>query len=143
MRIFSIFVSVMDIIEFREYCLSLPDVEETLPFDDTTLVYKVGGRMFAMVSLERPDHFAVKCDPERAIILRDRYPQVTAGWHLNKRHWNDIRFEGRLGDEALRGEVRHSYMLVVRHNVTPKALRLEILSHIASEGITDDVEQFE
>ena len=143
MRIFSIFVSVMDIIEFREYCLSLPDVEETLPFDDTTLVYKVGGRMFAMVSLERPDHFAVKCDPERAIILRDRYPQVTAGWHLNKRHWNDIRFEGRLGDEALRGEVRHSYMLVVRQNVTPKALRLEILSHIASEGITDDVEQFE
>lgn len=143
MRIFSIFVSVMDIIEFREYCLSLPDVEETLPFDDTTLVYKVGGRMFAMVSLERPDHFAVKCDPERAIILRDRYPQVTAGWHLNKRHWNDIRFEGRLGDEALRGEVRHSYMLVVRHNVTPKALRLEILSHIASEGITDDVERFE
>ena len=133
----------MDIIEFREYCLSLPDVEETLPFDDTTLVYKVGGRMFAMVSLERPDHFAVKCDPERAIILRDRYPQVKAGWHLNKRHWNDIRFEGRLGDEALRGEVRHSYMLVVRHNVTPKALRLEILSHIASEGITDDVEQFE
>ena len=143
MRIFSIFVSVMDIIEFREYCLSLPDVEETLPFDDTTLVYKVGGRMFAMVSLERPDHFAVKCDPERAIILRDRYPQVTAGWHLNKRHWNDIRFEGRLGDEALRGEVRHSYMLVVRHNVSPKALRLEILSHIASEGITDDVERFE
>ena len=143
MRIFSIFVSVMDIIEFREYCLSLPDVEETLPFDDTTLVYKVGGRMFAMVSLERSDHFAVKCDPERAIILRDSYPQVTAGWHLNKRHWNDIRFEGRLGDEALRGEVRHSYMLVVRHNVTPKALRLDILSHIASEGITDDVERFE
>ena len=99
--------------------------------------------MFAMVSLEKPDHFAVKCDPERAIILRDRYAQVTAGWHLNKRHWNDIRFEGRLGDEALRGEIRHSYMLVVRHNVTPKALRLEILSHIASEGITDDVERFE
>ena len=133
----------MDIVEFREYCLSLPDVEETLPFDDTTLVYKVGGRMFAMVSLEKPDHFAVKCDPERAIILRDRYAQVTAGWHLNKRHWNDIRFEGRLGDEALRGEIRHSYMLVVRHNVTPQALRLEILSHIASEGITDDVERFE
>lgn len=132
----------MDIIDFREYCLSLPDVEETLPFDDTTLVYKVGGRMFAMVSLERPDHFAVKCDPERAIILRDRYPQVTAGWHLNKRHWNDVRFEGRLSDEALRGEIRHSYMLVVRLNVTPKALREEILSHIAEVGVVDDVERF-
>ena len=133
----------MDIIDFREYCISLPDVEETLPFDDTTLVYKVGGRMFAIVSLERPDHFAVKCDPERAIILRDRYPQVTAGWHLNKRHWNDVRFEGWLGDEALRGEIRHSYMLVVRLNVTPKALREEILAHIAEEGIVDDAERYE
>lgn len=133
----------MDIVEFREFCLSLPDVEETLPFDDTTLVYKVGGRMFAMVSLERPDHFAVKCDPERAIILRDRYPQITAGWHLNKRHWNDVRFEGRLGDEALRGEIRHSYMLVVRLNVTPKALREKILSHITAEGVEDNAERFE
>lgn len=132
----------MDIIEFREFALSLPDVEETLPFDDTTLVYKVGGRMFAMVSLDMPDHFAVKCDPERAIVLRDRYPQVTAGWHLNKRHWNDIRFEGRLSDEALRREVRHSYMLVVRLNVTPKALREEIISHIVAEGIVDDAELF-
>ena len=133
----------MDIIDFREYCISLPDVEETLPFDDTTLVYKVGGRMFAMASLERADYFAVKCDPERAIILRDRYPQVTAGWHLNKRHWNDVRFEGRLSDEALRGEIRHSYMLVVRLNVTPKALREEILAHIAEEGIVDDAERYE
>ena len=132
----------MDIIEFREYCLSLPDAEETLPFDDSTLVYKVGGRMFAMLALEAPDHFAVKCDPDRAVILRDRHPQVTAGWHLNKRHWNDIRFEGDLSDEALRGEVRHSYMLVVRKNVTPKALRQQILSHIAAEGICDDVERF-
>ena len=132
----------MDIIEFREYCLSLPDVEETLPFDETTLVYKVGGRMFAMVSLDAPDHFAVKCDPERAILLRDRYPQVTAGWHLNKRHWNDIRFEGRFDDEALRREIRHSYMLVVRLNVTPKARRCEILEHIAAEGIRDDAERF-
>ena len=133
----------MDIVEFREFCLSLPDVEETLPFDDTTLVYKVGGRMFAMISLERADYFAVKCDPERAIILRDRYPQITAGWHLNKRHWNDVRFEGRLGDEALRGEIRHSYMLVVRQNVTPKALREQILSHIAAEDIIDNAERFE
>ena len=130
----------MDIVEFREYVLSLPDVEETLPFDDSTLVYKVGGRMFAMLMLERPDHFVVKCDPERAIILRDRYPQITAGWHLNKRHWNDVRFEGGLGDEALRGEIRHSYMLVVRLNVTPKALREELLA-IAHEAQIKDSEE--
>lgn len=133
----------MDIIEFREYCLSLPDAEETLPFDDSTLVYKVGGRMFAMLMLERPDHFVVKCDPERAIILRDRYPQITAAWHMNKRHWNDVRFEGMLSDEAMRREVRHSYMLVVKQNVTPKALREEILAHIATEGVVDDSERFD
>ncbi|MBQ7342457.1 MAG: MmcQ/YjbR family DNA-binding protein [Alistipes sp.] len=132
----------MDIVEFREYCLSLPDVEETLPFDDSTLVYKVGGRMFAMLMLEKPDHFVVKCDPERAIILRDRYPQVTAAWHMNKRHWNDVRFEGRLSDEALRRELRHSYMLVVRQNVTPKSLREQILADIATEGVVDDAERF-
>ncbi|MBE6210213.1 MAG: MmcQ/YjbR family DNA-binding protein [Rikenellaceae bacterium] len=132
----------MDIVEFREYCLSLPDVEETLPFDDSTLVYKVGGRMFAMLMLEKPDHFVVKCDPERAIILRDRYPQITAAWHMNKRHWNDVRFEGRLSDEALRRELRHSYMLVVRQNVTPKALREQILADIATEGVVDDAERF-
>ena len=133
----------MDIIDFREYCISLPDVDETLPFDDTTLVYKVGGRMFAMVSLERADYFAVKCDPERAVILRDRYPQITAGWHLNKRHWNDVRFDGRLDDDALRREIRHSYMLVVRQNVTPRALREEILAHISESGIVDDAERYE
>ncbi|MBQ3260570.1 MAG: MmcQ/YjbR family DNA-binding protein [Alistipes sp.] len=132
----------MDIVEFREYCLSLPDVEETLPFDDSTLVYKVGGRMFAMLMLEKPDHFVVKCDPERAIILRDRYPQITAAWHMNKRHWNDVRFEGRLSDEALRRELRHSYMLVVRQNVTPKSLREQILADIATEGVVDDAERF-
>ena len=133
----------MDIVEFREYCLSLPDAEETLPFDDSTLVYKVGGRMFAMLMLERPDHFVVKCDPERAIILRDRYPQITAAWHMNKRHWNDVRFEGTLSNEAMRREVRHSYMLVVKQNVTPKALREEILAHIATEGVVDDAERFD
>ncbi len=133
----------MDIVEFREYCFSLPDVEETLPFDDSTLVYKVGGRMFAMLMLEKPDHFVVKCNPERAIILRDRYPQITAAWHMNKRHWNDVRFDGRLSDEELRRELRHSYMLVVRLNVSPKALREEILSHVVDEGIVDDAERFE
>ena len=99
--------------------------------------------MFAMLMLERPDHFVVKCDPERAIILRDRYPQITAAWHMNKRHWNDVRFEGMLSDEAMRREVRHSYMLVVKQNVTPKALREEILAHIATEGVVDDAERFD
>ena len=133
----------MDMVTFREYCLSLPEAVETLPFDDDTLVYKVSGRIFAMISFSAPDHFAVKCDPDRAMLLRDRYAEITPAFHLNKRHWNDVRFEGMLSDEAMRREVRHSYMLVVKQNVTPKVLREEILAHIATEGVVDDAERFD
>lgn len=133
----------MDIESFRDYCLSLPEVEETLPFDDSTLVYKVGGRMFALLMLDRPDHFAVKCNPDRAIMLRERYSQVTPGWHLNKRHWNDIRFEGYMSDSQLRAELRHSYLTVIRQNVTPRALRDELLAVVSAAGVVDDAERVE
>lgn len=132
----------MDIVDFRAYCLSLPEVEECLPFDDVTLVSKVAGRMFAVVGLDNPIGFVVKCDPERAIALRDQYPQVLPAFHFNKRHWNSIRFVGAMSDEQLRREIRHSYLLVVRQNVTPKARRLEVLEMIENEGITDDAERF-
>lgn len=128
----------MDIVSFRECCLSLPEVEETLPFDDVTLVFKVGGRMFAVVGLDNPIGFVVKCDPDRAIELRDRYPQIKAAFHFNKRHWNSIRFEGQLSDRQLEREIRHSYLQVVRQNVTPKARRIALLEQIEKEGITDD-----
>ena len=130
----------MDIVTFREYCLSLPEVEETLPFDDDTLVYKVAGRMFAMISLSAPDHFAVKCHPDRALLLRDRYAEITPGYHLNKRHWNDVSIVGELSDSFLRAEVRHSYMAVVCQNVTPRARRDEVLAMAAEAGIADDAE---
>lgn len=132
----------MDIVDFRAYCLSLPEVEECLPFDDVTLVFKVAGRMFAVVGLDNPIGFVVKCDPERAIALRDQYPQVLPAFHFNKRHWNSIRFVGAMSDEQLRREIRHSYLLVVGQNVTPKARRLEVLEMIENEEITDDAERF-
>ena len=132
----------MDIVEFREFCLSLPEVEECLPFDDVTLVFKVGGLMFAVVGLDNPIGFVVKCDPDRAIALRDRYEQVKAAFHFNKKHWNSLRFEGKMSDRQLEAEIRHSYLLVVRQNVTPKARRLEILQQIEREGICDDAERF-
>ena len=116
----------MDIVEFRAYCLSLPEVEESLPFDDTTLVFKVGGKMFALIDMDDPDHFVVKCDPERAVDLRERYDFITAAWHFNKKHWNSIMLEGA-NDDFMQHEKHHSYMLVVMHNVTPKALRERIL----------------
>jgi predicted DNA-binding protein (MmcQ/YjbR family) len=130
--------NVMDIQTFRDYCLSLPEVEETLPFDDDTLVYKVSGRMFAMISISAPDHFAAKCHPDRAILLRDRYPEITPGYHLNKRHWNDVSIVGDLSDSFLMAEVRHSYFAVVRNNVTPKLRRDTILKMAVEQGVIDD-----
>ncbi|MBQ3083330.1 MAG: MmcQ/YjbR family DNA-binding protein, partial [Alistipes sp.] len=90
--------------------------------------------------LDNPIGFVVKCDPERAILLRDRYEQVKAAFHFNKRHWNSLRFEGRMSDEQLRREILHSYLLVVRQNVVPKARRLELLQQIQQEGLVDEAE---
>ena len=133
----------MDIVTFREYCLSLPEAEETLPFDDDTLVYKVSGRMFAMISISRPDHFAVKCHPDRAVLLRDRYAEITPGWHLNKRHWNDVSIVGELSDSFLKAEIRHSYIAVVRNNVMPRSRGNIILTMATLAGIVDDAEWIE
>ena len=133
----------MDIVEFREFCLSLPEVEECLPFDEVTLVFKVAGRIFSIVGLDNPVGFVVKCDPERAIALRDRYPQVKGAFHLNKRHWNSITFEGKLSDRQLQQEIRHSYLLVAKLNVVPKARRVALLEQIQHEGIVDDAERFD
>ncbi len=132
----------MDIVEFREYCMSLPEVEETLPFDDVTIVFKVGGRMFAVIGIDDPSHFVVKCDPDRAVVLRERCGAITGAWHFNKRHWNSVRLDGELSDESLRREIRHSYMLVVRSNVAPKAERERLLALAAAEGVVDDSERF-
>jgi len=133
----------MDIVEFREYCMSLPEVEETLPFDDATIVFKVGGRMFAVVGIDDPSHFVVKCDPDRAVVLRERYGEIAGAWHFNKRHWNSVRLDGGLSDEFIRREIRHSYLLVVRSNVTPKAERERLLALAAAEGVVDDGERFD
>ena len=116
----------MNIGEIRDYCLSLPYAEETLPFDDTTIVYKVGGRWFAVVDIEDNRHVVVKADPDVAIELRDRHPEITSAWHFNKRHWNAIRLDGDLAESFILEQVFTSYRLVIQKNVTPKALRQEI-----------------
>lgn len=120
----------MNIEEYREYCLSLPCVEESTPFDDVTLVYKVGGKMFSVASMDTFSHFAVKCDPDEAIELRDCYEGVTAAFHFNKKHWNDISVEGAVGDDFQRAQILNSYMLVLNKSVTPKSLRLELLATV-------------
>ena len=126
----------MDIMEFREYCLSLPEVEECTPFDEFTLVYKVSGRMFACAFMERADHFVVKCDPDWAIELRDAHSEITPAWHFNKRHWNDVSFTGDLSEQMLRRLICHSYMLVIAKNVTPRAERVRLQKIALDSGLT-------
>lgn len=127
----------MDVLTFRDYCLSLPMSEETTPFDETTLVYKVGGKMFALADMVDFTCVAVKCDPDQAIALRERYPEVTPGVHLNKRHWNDVRTDSDLPDRFIREQIRNSYMLVLRQNVTPKSLRDELLAYVGRHGVPE------
>ena len=127
----------MDIINLREYLLSLPLVEECQPFGDDAVVYKVGRRMFACYVLEHTTRIAVKCNPDRAVVLRDNFlSAITPAWHFNKKHWNDIYFE-ELPREVVEREVRHSYITVIRENVTPKALREEILEIVRQAQIED------
>ena len=127
----------MDIIELREFGLSLPLVEECQPFGDDAVVYKVGGRMFACCVLEHAERIAVKCNPDRAIALRDEHlSAITPAWHFNKKHWNDIYFE-RLPRQIVEREIRHSYLTVIRENVTPKALREEIMEVARQVQIED------
>lgn len=99
-----------------------------MPFDDTTIVYKVGGKWFAVTDLEENNKVVVKCDPDLAIELRDRHEEVTAAWHFNKRHWNAVRLDGDLTPQFIYEQIKNSYMLVVQKNVTPRALRIEILA---------------
>ncbi len=99
----------MDIYTIREYCLSLPHTEETTPFDETTLVYKVGGRMFAVTSMDSPDNVVVKCDPDKAVELRDAHEEITTAWHFNKRHWNSIRLDGDLSSDFITIQIFESY----------------------------------
>jgi predicted DNA-binding protein (MmcQ/YjbR family) len=104
----------MDIEFFRTYCLSKAGVDEGFPFDEQTLVFKLMGKMFALTSLSRlPAQINLKCDPERAIELRDRYPEeILPGYHMSKKHWNTIILEGDLNRSLILEMIDHSYMLV-------------------------------
>ena len=103
----------MNIETLRDYCLSLPDVEETLPFGPDTLVYKIGGKVFLLTGLDSEEfRFNVKCDPDLAIELRDQYDCMLPGWHMNKKHWNTVVVDGSVSDKQLREWIDHSYQLV-------------------------------
>lgn len=104
----------MNIEEIREYCVSKRAVTESLPFNDTALVFKVAGKMFAVLDLsEKKRGITLKCDPERAVELREHFVEVTPAWHFNKQHWNGVDIFGNVGDSDLKEWIDHSYDLVV------------------------------
>ena len=103
----------MNIESVRLYCLGRKGAIECFPFDDETLVFKVMGKMFACIFLGEPDKLVLKCEPEYAIELRERYAAIEPAWHFNKRHWNQ-HWLSRLDDELIRNLIDHSYAEVVK-----------------------------
>ena len=103
----------MNLETYRNYCLQKKGARETFPFDQETIVYKVGGKMFALANIEHFRSINVKCDPEKALELRSRYSAVLPGWHMNKKHWNTIRLDDdSITDAQIFEWIDHSYALV-------------------------------
>lgn len=109
----------MNIEDFRDYCLQKFDVEESSPFGPDVLVFKVGGKMFALCDIEEFKRINLKCSPENAIELRERYVEVSPGYHMSKEHWNSINPKGELQDSLIKSWVDISYDLIVQS--LPKA----------------------
>ncbi len=99
--------------DIRDFCLSLKGVTESFPFDDDALVFKVMGKMFVLTSLAGHT-LALKCDPEKAVMLREQYSAVLPGYHFNKRHWNTVLLDSNLPDKLIRKWIIDSYDLVVQ-----------------------------
>jgi predicted DNA-binding protein (MmcQ/YjbR family) len=112
----------MNIETFREYCLNKPAATEGTPFGEDNIVFKVEGKMFALAALDEvPPAVNLKCDPDLALELRDRYEQVRPGYHMNKKHWNTVELDGVVPQAEIKKMIDHSYDLVVKS--LPKARR--------------------
>jgi predicted DNA-binding protein (MmcQ/YjbR family) len=114
----------MNIEEFRDYCLSKKGTTDSFPFDQTTLVIKVMDKMFTLTDLEGQFSINLKCDPEKAIELREQFPAVIPGYHMNKTHWNTIIIDGSIPDKLLYQWIDDSYDLIVKK--LPKNLQQKL-----------------
>jgi len=103
----------MNLEDFRTYCLNLKGTSEGFPFDQNTLVFKVMGKIFALMDVENFSSVNLKCDPERAIELRESYEGIVPGYHMNKKHWNTVSFRKDVDDQLILELVDHSYALIV------------------------------
>lgn len=116
----------MNVEDLRDYCLSLKGVEESFPFDETSLVMKVGGKMFALIPLETEETtISLKCDPDLAIELREKYESVQPAYHFNKKHWNSVFITSEITSKQIKEWIEHSYFLVF--NSLPKKTKEDLL----------------
>lgn len=107
-------IAMHDVESIRQYCLSKPGSEESMPFGNDILAFKVMGKMFLLLSLEeKPVRFNAKCLPDRCVLLREQHPQMQPGYHMNKRHWNTIIVDENISQELISEWIDHSYNLVV------------------------------
>ncbi len=106
----------------REYCLHLAGAVEDFPFGPEVMVFKVGGKLFALIAYEDvPARLNLKCDPDRSIELREQHESIIPGYHMNKKHWNTVELDGTVPDSLIRELIDHSYGLIVAS--LPKKLR--------------------
>ncbi len=116
----------MNIESFRDYCIQKPGVSEEFPFDANTLVFKVMGKMFALADVEEFISINLKCDPEKAVQLRDQYEGIVPGYHMNKKHWNTVLTDGSVPENLLIEMIDESYSLVV--DSLPKKFKVQLSS---------------
>lgn len=111
----------MTLDDFRNHCLKKPGFSENFPFDEVTLVFRVAGKIFALMDTIEFSSVNLKCDPERAVELREQYPGIIPGYHMNKQHWNTVSTDGSVPGKLLLELADHSYELV--RDSLPKKLR--------------------
>lgn len=118
-------INELNVETIREYCIQKPFTTEEFPFDDVTLIFKVGGKMFAMIPLDNPRLVvSLKCSPERSVELREKYDSIQPAYHMNKRHWNMIFIDGSVPKELIIELIDHSYDLVF--NKLPRKKQSEL-----------------
>ncbi len=113
--------------EIYQYCMSLPEVVETFPFDDVHLVFKVRDKMFALLPLDNPEWISMKCDPELAVSLREEHDGIRPAFHFNKKHWNMVQLNGEIPPALLQRLIRHSYNCVLAKMTRPQRAGLQLL----------------
>ena len=117
----------MDLEIIREYCLKKKGVSEGFPFGDVTLVFKVMSKLFCLTNLEPPIRINLKCEPEKALDLREKYEGVIPGYHMNKKHWNTIDINSNIDDDKILEWIDHSYELVASGLTKKEKTELEKL----------------